>query len=235
MYLLRLDDASEYIHTDNWKKITNILDKYNIIPIFGIIPNNEDKELTTKYSKEPEFWNLVDNWIYKGWVPALHGYNHVFSSNNCGINPVNYKSEFAGLSYDIQSEKIRKGYDLLTLKRIKAEIFFAPAHTFDENTLLALKNETDIRVISDTIANDIYYENSFYFIPQQSGQVRNLPFKVVTFCYHPNGMCEKDFEILENFLNKYSKKFVRYEKELLKERKIDIKDQVLKKIYFMRK
>lgn len=85
---------------------------------------------------------------------------------------------------------------------INPKIFFAPAHTFDRNTLLALKNKSNIRIISDTIAYDKYEDEGITFIPQQSGRVRKLPFKTVTFCYHPNLMRDKDFFELENFLKK---------------------------------
>jgi hypothetical protein len=42
MYLVRLDDASEYMDDKKWKKIFDILSKYSIKPIIGVIPNNEE-------------------------------------------------------------------------------------------------------------------------------------------------------------------------------------------------
>ena len=71
---------------------------------------------------------------------------------------------------------------------IDPKVFFAPAHTFDNNTLIALKECSNIRIISDTIANDIYTKYGFTFVPQQAGRVRKQPFRTVTFCYHPNTM-----------------------------------------------
>jgi len=47
----------------------------------------------------------------------------------------------------------------------------------------------------------------FYFIPQQSCHVQKLPFKVTTFCYHPNAMNKRDFKKLEDFIRKYNNKF----------------------------
>ena len=49
MYLIRLDDASEYMDLEKWTRISNLLDKYGIKPIFGIIPNNRDDTLISKY------------------------------------------------------------------------------------------------------------------------------------------------------------------------------------------
>ena len=112
---------------------------------------------------------------------------------------------------------------------------FAHSHTFDENTLVALKEESDIRIISDTIANDVYFENNFYFIPQQSGRVRKLPFKMVTFCYHPNMMKDEDFEELEIFLKGRHSNFASVQDMKLKERPISNFDRILYAIYFAKK
>ena len=43
--LLRLDDASEYMDVDKWRNMERILDKYNVKPLFGIIPANNDEKL----------------------------------------------------------------------------------------------------------------------------------------------------------------------------------------------
>ncbi len=233
-YMIRLDDASEYMNLSKWEKIKVILDRYEIKPIYGIIPENMDEELL-KYTKVENFWSIMRNWKNSGWIPALHGYNHVFVTNSGGINPVNYKSEFAGVELEKQKEKIREGIKILKSKNIEPKIFFAPAHTFDKNTLIALEEETQIRIISDMIASDFFYENDFYFIPQQSGKCRKLPFKIVTFCYHPNTMSEDDFDELESFLKKYKEKFIKFDESILKKRKRNILDIILEKLYFVRR
>lgn len=234
MYLLRLDDASEHMDTEKWTRMEKLLDKYGIKPIFGIIPHNEDPQLVV-YEKDPAFWDWARQKIEEGWTPAMHGYSHCFETKEGGINPVNRYSEFAGVSYERQCEKIKNGYRILIEHEINPEIFFAPAHTFDENTLKALETETPIRVISDTIANDVYYKEPFYFIPQQSGSVRKLPFKTVTFCYHPNGMEDAEFIALEEFLKNYAEKFGCFSKEILKKRKRNIVDRFFSFIYFVRR
>ena len=232
-YILRLDDASEYMCCANWKRIESLLDKYEIKPIVGIIPHNEDPELL-KYERDDAFWKRVANWHSKGWEIALHGYNHVFVSEAGGLNPVNTRSEFAGVSIDIQKEKISCGIQILNEHNIYPRVFFAPAHTFDNNTLLALKERSDIRIISDTIANKTYSFNDFTFVPQQSGKCRKLPFHTITFCYHPNSMTEKDFISLELFLMKHNTKFICFPTETTKN-KLGLLDKILKKMYFARR
>ena len=234
MYLIRLDDASEYWDKEKWNKMHDILHRYGINPIVAIIPHNEDRKLL-KYQKDSGFIDTILNWIAEGWTPALHGYNHVLSSLNGGINPVNKRSEFAGVSMDEQVQKIKKGYSILMSMGIITKIFVAPAHTFDENTLLAIRQNCPIRVISDTIANDVYFDKDLWFIPQQSGQVRKMKSKVVTFCYHPNTTTEEQFDRLEKFLMKYASLFGSFDDIELKSRQKSMYDKFLSVIYFARR
>ena len=191
-YIIRLDDACEKMDVEKWDRMEKLLDKYKVKPLVGVIPHCEDP-MMDKYEFDAEFWKKVEIWKNKGWTIAMHGYNHVYGTPCGGMNPVNKRSEFAGLSYEEQAEKIERGWEILIDYGFHPEVFFAPSHTFDENTLKALKNKTTIRVISDTIASDVYKKDDFWFIPQQSGSVRKLPLKTVTFCYHPNTMTDKSF------------------------------------------
>ncbi|HHU18172.1 MAG TPA: DUF2334 domain-containing protein [Clostridiales bacterium] len=233
MYMLiRLDDASEHMDVDKWYRVELLLDKYNIRPIIGVIPNNLDQSIVEKYEHNPGFWDLVKKWESKGWTIALHGYTHVYETDNGGINPIYNRSEFAGLPLSKQREKIRRGVNKLEMHGIFPKLFFAPSHTYDNNTLEALRLESQIRVISDTVANDIYFKDGFHFIPQQSGKVRNLPFRVITFCYHPNTMNDSDFEYLKVFLQKNLNKFRSFEELSFTNRKFGVVDWLLKFIYF---
>lgn len=233
-YILRLDDACEKMDIEKWDRMEQLLDKYVVKPLVGVIPHCED-HMMDDYPIDSSFWRKVNNWICKDWSIAMHGYNHVYSTDCGGINPINKRSEFAGEPLEVQKEKIRKGISIMREHGINPKIFFAPSHTFDRNTLLALKAESDINIISDTIANDVYYQDDFQFVPQQSGRVRKLPFKVVTFCYHPNTMKENDFVYLEQFLEKNPALFIKFELVVKEKRKKSIFDKMLEKIYFLRK
>ena len=232
-YYIRLDDACEKRDICRWNRIEKILDKYDIIPLVGIIPCCEDP-MMEGYKVDDNFWNRVNKWHAKGWVIAMHGHKHVFVTEDGGINPVNKKSEFAGVSLDVQKLKIRDGVEIFRLHGLEPKVFFAPAHTFDRNTLVALKKESNIRVISDTIASKPYFRWGFTFIPQQSGHVRKLPFNTVTFCYHPNNMNNTDFEALERFIVHNRKRFGNFEIVQTK-RKYSLLDSFLNKIYFFRR
>lgn len=232
-YIMRLDDAAAKRDVENWNRMEELLDKYNIKPLVGVIPKCEDPMMNA-YQDDLKFWDKVHKWTDKGWVIALHGYEHVYCTKDGGINPVNNRSEFAGLSLEEQQRKIKEGLSIVRSNGINPKVFFAPSHTFDLNTLEALKKESDIRIISDTVANKSYRQYGFTFVPQQSGIVRKLPFNTVTFCYHPNMMRDTDYERLESFLEQYGKLFISFPLNQVKNKKT-ILDCLLFQAYFVRK
>lgn len=232
-YIIRLDDAADRMDCKKWDRMEALLDKYDIKPLVGVIPNCKD-EMMNIYDRDPNFWNRVHRWGAKGWTIALHGYEHVYCTTDGGINPVNKRSEFAGLSLEQQKYKIKKGLEIFRRNEVEPKVFFAPSHTFDLNTIQALKQESNIRIISDTIANKPYSQYDMTFVPQQSGKVRKLPFKVVTFCYHPNMMEEQEFIYLESFLKKYNKLFTSFPIFKQTKRK-SLLDLALNKLYFSRR
>lgn len=232
-YIMRLDDAASRMNVENWTKIELLLDEYRIKPLVGVIPQCEDQQMQI-FQKDSCFWDKVLRWKQKGWTIALHGYNHVYCTEKGGINPVNDRSEFAGLSLEEQKKKIRLGVEIFRKHQIEPKVFFAPSHTFDENTIEALQQESSIRIISDTIANKPYSDYGMTFVPQQSGKVRKLPFQMVTFCYHPNVMKESDFDRLESFLNQNSNRFISFPMEETR-RQMSVYDKMLRKLYFARR
>lgn len=232
-FIIRLDDACERRDREKWDRMEKLLDSYGIKSLVGVIPHCEDSAMA-HYEYDGSFWERVHKWVSKGWTIALHGYNHVYTTNDGGINPVNARSEFAGETIDVQREKIKSGLAIMQSHGITPEVFFAPSHTFDENTIKALKEESEIRIISDTIAADIYSEYGMTFVPQQSGRVRKLPFRTVTFCYHPNTMSENDFETLEVFLRKHRKKFIAFPISECSKKKT-LFDKALSFLYFVRR
>lgn len=235
-YLIRLDDACPTMSFELWGRMESLLDKYDVKPMVGIIPHNDNPDQMID-PENPLFWNLVDSWKEKGWTIALHGYNHVYSSNDGGINPLWNKSEFAGHPLDIQREKIRKGVSIMREHNIDPAYFFAPKHTFDENTLIALKEESGIRIISDTIAFLPYRYRGFVFIPQQTGHPIKLPFGgLVTICYHPNTMKDAAFQSLELFLQDHKGSVLSFDEiDASKLKGKSLIDRVLSWIYFLRR
>lgn len=211
-YLIRLDDACPYMDRAKWQRMEDVLDRYGVKPLVGIIPANADPK-TMIEREDPRFWEKAHSWEKKGWEIALHGNDHVCISNGGmkGLNPFWKRSEFAGLPLEQQREKIKNGFEILRQHGFVPKYFFAPSHTFDENTLEALQAETDIRIISDTIALKPYRHKDFVFIPQFSGQCREMKMSgIFTFCFHPNTMKEEAFLQTERFLQEHKDEFISF-------------------------
>ena len=233
-YIMRLDDACPKMDFSKWDRIENILLNNKIKPLVGVIPNCQDPDMDKYAADESGFLERKNRWQRQGWELALHGYSHVFETMSGGINPVHQRSEFAGHPLLTQKEKIKKGMEQFAKWEISPRVFIAPAHTFDENTLVAVKECAGIDIISDTVARDVYAKYGMTFVPQQTGRARKLPFKVVTFCYHPNTMSDEDFMYLETFLKEHSNEFIDFPVEK-SSRKQSVVDKFLSKLYFAKR
>lgn len=212
-YLIRLDDACPTMDAKKWGRLENVLDANGVIPMVGIIPNCKDEKLMIDAPDEG-FWIKVQNWHKKGWAIALHGYDHCYISyaGLKGLNPLWERSEFAGTPLELQKKKIREGLSILNEKGITPKYFFAPSHTFDLNTLTALREESSIRIISDTIATKPYRKGDFIFIPQLGGHCVEMRIPGIwTFCLHPNTMSEENFIQTENFIRTHKEQFITFD------------------------
>jgi hypothetical protein len=233
-YIIRLDDACPTMNFRNWTLLEGVLDSNNIKPIIGVIPHNEDDELRY-YEQMPDFWDVVRSWQKKGYTIALHGYNHRYITSNAGMIPINNRSEFAGVPLPEQRCKIREGLGVFYKQGIDAEIFFAPSHSLDLNTLKAIRSESLINIISDGFAFNTYYENNFYWIPQQFWRFRKMPFGTWTVCIHPNTMSEGEFNSVRSFIEHNASNFVGLSNLNLMKRKRNIFEVLFEKYYFMRR
>lgn len=212
-YLIRLDDACPTMDRAKWQRMLVILDRFGVKPMVGIIPHNEDPAQKID-EEDPEFWNMAKDWQDKGYAIALHGYNHCYISDKGleGLNPIWERSEFAGVSYPEQYQKIYDGYSIMKQHGLNPKYFFAPSHTFDGKTLKVLTECTEIRMISDTIGNYPYQSNGFVFIPQVGGHCREMKLPGIwTFCLHPSMMNDDDFVAIENFIGRHKEWFAGFD------------------------
>lgn len=232
-YLIRLDDACPTMDATRWQRMEGVLDKYGVRPMVGIIPANADPKQRIDQD-DGLFWEKALAWQGKGWAIALHGFDHCYISAEAGINPLWKRSEFAGVSLEIQKQKIREGVAILKSHRLTPKYFFAPSHTYDENTLQALRECSDIRIISDTIATRPYRRGDFVFIPQICGHCVNMPLPgVYTFCFHPNTMTDADFDSLESFIKLHNSEFCGFDElELNGVKGKSLKDRFISWLYF---
>ena len=216
-FLIRLDDIAENMNWDMMELATNLFDKFNVKPVLGIIPNNRDPELLSYPKKNKNFWEQVRAWKNRGWKIAMHGNNHVYDkfcskSDYLGLGG---NSEFCSHTYENQLEKIQHGLNKFNNENIEIKTFFAPNHTFDDNTLLALKN-CGITEIVDGYGLMPYEENGIKFIPQLFYKMFALPFGIQTFQIHLNYFKQDDFDKLKKFIELNSKKMITYDQAISK-------------------
>jgi len=194
----RLDDIAPGLKKANLDRLELIFDSYGIRPMIGVVPACRDEHLQVEECEEALFWNNILRLQDKGWTIALHGYEHVYSTEESGLLDANPFSEFAGVDYGEQLEKITKGKDLLLRKGITPTFFMAPGHTFDENTLKALVTNGIFR-ITDGYSKQLYTRNGVTFYPCKLSEPKPVT-SLDTVCIHLNNWVEEDFEKLEKFL-----------------------------------
>lgn len=190
-YLLRMDDACHTMNRSKWLVFEELFDALDIKPIVAVVPDNHDPELQCDAS-DHHFWNKVRSWQAKGWGIAMHGYQHCMHPTKSKlILPFYEHSEFGGLPYEEQADKIRKSWSIFVAEGIEPTVWIAPAHCFDRITLRAIRNETPIRIVSDGIARDQYFEDGFFWLPQQLWNLAEKTSGLWTVCLHPNTMREE--------------------------------------------
>ena len=219
-YLIRMDDACHTMDRHKWKLLEEILDELGINPIVAVVPDNQDPDLVVD-SWDDFFWEKVQNWQKKGWTIAMHGYTHLMHpTENKLLLPYYKRSEFAGLPYEEQVVKIRKSWNIFKAQNIEPNVWIAPAHSFDSITLRAIHNETSLRIISDGIARDVYYELEFYWIPQQLWELTERNSGIWTVCLHPNTMTVESIITFSKLLrNQYKEHIIKFQDIVLKKQK----------------
>mgnify|MGYP000589325267 CR=1 FL=1 len=236
-YLVRLDDACQTQNNEKWNAIEDVLDKLRIKPIVGVIPCNEDPSLQ-RGVKDDNFWMRVKDWENKGWTIGLHGYRHIYHAvkKDNLILPFHARSEFAGLDLETQSEMLKKAFAEFVRHDCIPRIWIAPSHTFDSNTLEALKLATPIRLISDGIAFNPYIEHELTFIPQQLWWPKWKPFGIWTICLHPETMEKADIVRLEAMLSQdqFRKKLITVDHALQSVRRRGIASAIYNRVFWLR-
>lgn len=170
--LIRFDDICPTMDFTQFYKAIDILERYKIKPLLGVIPDCQDGDLDIEPYHE-EFWELIRDLQKKGYTLAMHGYQHKFDSNIRGKVNLGYNSEFAGHSYEVQLKKIALGRQILSQHGIETDIFFAPAHSYDDNTLKAL-SDNGFKYISDGRSNKPFLIHNIISVPCRSGGVPKI-------------------------------------------------------------
>lgn len=193
----RLDDITPDMNWDNFEKLKKLFEQYHIKPLLGVVPDNRDAHLSVGVCRE-DFWEFMRALQQAGWSIAQHGCYHVYETEHAGLLGINPFSEFAGLPYEKQYEKLKKGKAILKEHHIETDIFMAPGHTYDTATLKALA-DNGFRFVTDGYSERTYSYKGLTFIPSRmsgAGTIKGID----TVCLHPNSMDEAEFTALARFM-----------------------------------
>lgn len=213
--LVRMDDITPDMNWDHFNRIQRIFETYQIKPILGVVPDNQDQTLSVDEIHE-EFWDRIRNLQQKGWTIAQHGYQHVYVTQKRGLLGINPFSEFAGVPYEKQVQKLEKGLEILHKHGIYVKMFMAPGHSYDRNTLKALKS-LGFSMVTDGYADQPYKRKGLIFLPCTLSTPR-IPRKVDTLCLHINHMAENEIQGIDDFCKENSKMFISVEDIISEER-----------------
>lgn len=213
--LLRFDDICPTMNWEQWEKAKQMMDKAGVTALLGVVPDCTDPDLKID-APRTDFWEYIKNLQNQGYTIAMHGYHHQFEIKADGLVTKNKISEFAGLPYERQLEKIKKGKDILNSHGIVTDVFFAPAHSYDDNTLRAL-SACGFKYVSDGLSSKPYMRQGIKLLPCRSGGIPRMEKKsgFVTSVIHAHEWerVEKrgEFEKFDKLLKVYNKDVVNFD------------------------
>lgn len=212
-YLLRIDDLCPTMDRVRWRAVRNMIEVAGIHPILAIVPMNRDPELIRDAS-DPSFWEQMRDMERNGASIALHGLDHVCSSRGRSLIPLHRQSEFAGRSIDDQQARIASGLHILHERGLLPQLFVAPRHGFDRNTLLALRN-CRLTSLCDGFHSAPGVHGGVTWIPQQLWAPVSRKAGLWTFCLHPNTV--EDLEPWRSFVYTHKEQFTCFD-EVIEDR-----------------
>lgn len=191
---IRMDDITPDMDWKKFEEFKALLDEYQVKPLIGVVPDSKDENLRRDKEKD-DFWQRVAEWQKAGWVIAQHGYQHVYTRKKGGCFPLNGFSEFAGLTLREQRQLLSEGRRKLKMRGISTDIFMAPAHSYDKNTLRALK-ELGFTGVTDGFGSRPYLRGGLTFYPISFRLSSSLKKKsgTTTMVVHTNTMNRDEME-----------------------------------------
>lgn len=215
---VRLDDITPDMDWERFLRFKELLDRYQVKPLIGVIPENRDRNLRAEKVcplGEEGFWQYIKELEQQGWVIAMHGCYHVYCMVRGGIFPLNNFSEFVGLSFDEQKKMLDQGKKLLQERGITTDIFMAPAHSYDQITLRALK-ASGFQALTDGFGEKPYRFRGLTFYPISFHLARTLQKKegYSTMVVHTNTVSDDDLKRYEEYFRRTEVEWISYQEYL---------------------
>lgn len=213
---IRIDDVCPTMNYQKFERVMVLLKKCGVNPLLGVVPDCHDPDLEVE-KPHNDFWQMIQELQKSGCTIAMHGYRHCYDIDRRGSINDGRKSEFAGHPYQVQYKKIREGKEILKKQGIITEIFFAPAHSYDANTLKALY-VNGFKYISDGRSRKPYKQCGIICIPcRYFGLPKMKKNGNYTAVLHPSewgGDKREGEKRFVDFCNQYQKDFVSFDRFL---------------------
>ena len=211
---VRMDDITPDMNWSNFNFFVNLFSKTGITPLLGIVPDNRDPSLAREEAHD-DFYSVMKSLGNKGYSFAMHGCFHVYTTKSGGLFPLNKSSEFAGIPYDKQKKMLLCGREKLKKNGINTDIFMAPAHSYDKNTLRALK-EVGFTKITDGFGKAPYMDRGLVFYPISFWLSQSLKQKegTTTLVIHANTVTEAEKKWYTKIFEEYGKNMISYSEYL---------------------
>ena len=211
-YLLRFDDLCPAMDRARWERFLPLISRFALRPILAVVPDNRDPELE-RGSPNEGFWEEMRALAVAGAVIGLHGCRHLCLAHGRGLIPVHSRTEFAGVSKELQQAWMRDGLAILQARGLHPRVWVAPRHGLDRETLSVLREE-GLTVISDGFAQRPFCDGGLTWIPQQLWEPTEKKSGLWTICLHSNSASDEDFCKLQAFLERFSAQFTSVDRVL---------------------
>ncbi|MGD0480810.1 MAG: DUF2334 domain-containing protein [Terracidiphilus sp.] len=213
-YLLRIDDLCPTVSAQRWRQFQSLIEEFRLHPILAVVPDNQDPELQVS-APDPAFWDCMRALEAAGAAIGLHGYQHLCVSRGRSLVDLHRISEFAGVPAATQQAWIGEGVRILRGHGLDPNIWVAPRHGFDRNTLFALREE-GILHLSDGFARLPFLQSGFTWIPQQLWAPVEKDRGLWTVCVHPNTARDAEIAALRSFLAVHAGQFTSLDRVLFR-------------------
>ena len=158
LVLFRNDDPAPWTDLEPLRAVNDLFIQHDVPVTQSIVPHdtNENENLDSEHEVchyltelDTEHGELFEN--------ALHGFHHAHETDFHG------GSEFGGLSYEEQRQKITDGYEILHECVDTAKIFVPPFNTYSTETVEILVEE-DFKLVSGSLhfQDEYFGERGFW-------------------------------------------------------------------------
>lgn len=187
-YLIRFDDVTPGMAWTRFQPFEDLARELRLPYLLGVVPDCRDVKLMVEPSR-PDFWAWVRRMKGQGATIAQHGFTHIYETDQPGLLGLGRKSEFAGLSYEVQYDRLARGKEMMQGEGVWDGVFMAPSHSFDAATVRALK-ALAFRGITDGFGFFPYEIEGLKAVPQLFARPVGFGVGVETICIHANTLTD---------------------------------------------